>query len=345
MSINGKGGACVVRELSLAEIFQLGYYWETKILLTAVKLDIFSALRDQPRTALELAESLQLDDSALRLLLHALVAMRVLRKEGDRFSNTSVGQQYLVRTSPDYVGHLLILHDAEWANWGRLEDAIRTGKSPATQHVFATNPELGAQVLAVLDRIGQASGPHLAKRLKLSGITRMLDVGGGAATNAIAFCREYPELEVTVLDLPATLGLAKEAVRRAGLTERIHLLPGDFLTDSFQGRYEMIFMSDILHYQAPPTNAWLVRKAYDHLESGGRLVVKDRFLDPSRTSPAWTTAFAVHILVNTEHGQCVTSEEVQEWMRQAGFTAVEELEPCAVVQGLKPSKPEGQDHG
>ena len=33
----------VPRELSLAEIFQLGYYWETKILLTAVRLDLFSA--------------------------------------------------------------------------------------------------------------------------------------------------------------------------------------------------------------------------------------------------------------------------------------------------------------
>ena len=31
----------VSRELSLAEIFQLGYYWETKILLTAVRLDVF----------------------------------------------------------------------------------------------------------------------------------------------------------------------------------------------------------------------------------------------------------------------------------------------------------------
>ena len=29
------------RELSLSEIFQLGYYWETKILLTAETLDVF----------------------------------------------------------------------------------------------------------------------------------------------------------------------------------------------------------------------------------------------------------------------------------------------------------------
>ena len=37
----------VPRELSLAEIFQLGYYWETKILLTAVSLDLFTILDDR----------------------------------------------------------------------------------------------------------------------------------------------------------------------------------------------------------------------------------------------------------------------------------------------------------
>ena len=40
----------VPRELSLAEIFQLGYYWETKILLTAVRLDLFSALEGKPKS-------------------------------------------------------------------------------------------------------------------------------------------------------------------------------------------------------------------------------------------------------------------------------------------------------
>ena len=71
------------RELSLAEVFQLGYYWETKILLTAVKLDVFSALDGRGRTAAEAAEKLGADVRALELLLNALVAIRLLSKTGD----------------------------------------------------------------------------------------------------------------------------------------------------------------------------------------------------------------------------------------------------------------------
>ena len=113
-----------------------------------------------------------------------------------------------------------------------------------------------------------------------------------------------------MFDLPQTLTLTRQKVQEAGLESRVAFLSGNFHVDSLGGPYDVVLMSDILHYQDGPTNAALVCQVFEHLMEGGRLVIKDRFLDPSCTSPAWTTAFAVHILVNTEHGQCFTSEEV-----------------------------------
>src|SRR5574337_18590 len=228
-------GFGVSRELSLAELFQLGYYWETKILLTAVKLDLFSAIDEKPRTAKDVASRLQADEAPLPLLLNALVAMKVLSKEGDLYGNSSTALKHLVRHSDQYVGHLLLLHDAEWNNWGKLEETVRTGRRAVDRHVFETDPELGSNVLAVLDRIGQQSGPDLAKRMKLVGSERLLDLGGGGGTNAIAFCRVYPELCATVFDLPATLKLAEKTVKAAGLESRITLHPGDFNRDQLGG--------------------------------------------------------------------------------------------------------------
>lgn len=335
----------MLRELSLAEVFQLGYYWETKILLTAAKLDVFSALGGAAFSAAEIAERLQVYQRPLTLLLNALVAMRVLVKEGDRYSNTTVSEKHLVRSSKEYFGHLLLLHDAEWENWGKLEETIRTGRSPVSQHVFETDPEMGANVLAVLHRIGQGSGPTLAKRLNLNGARRVLDVGGGAGTNAIAFCQEYPELTATVFDLPQTLKVTQRAVQEAGLEGRIRLVAGDFHVDSFSGAYDLALMSDILHYQNAETNAALVKKVFDHLDDGGRLVIKDRFLDSMGTSPAWTTAFAVHIMINTEQGECFTVEETRKWMEEAGFNSITEIEPNAVLEGSRLGSVEGKASG
>lgn len=323
------------RELSLADIFQLGYYWESKILLTAVTLDVFSVLGDGSLPATEIATRLEVDPRALTLLLNALVAMRLIEKEGGRFFNTGVGRRHLVRTSPEYIGHLLVLHDAEWDNWRKLEEAVRTGRSPVRGHVFANNPALGAHVLAVLHRIGRQNGPQFAKRLALEKARTLLDLGGGAGTNAIACCQTYPALRATVFDLPETLAVTEPIVKEAGMASRIDLLAGDFNKDSLGGPYDVILMSDILHYQPPETNAALVQKAHDHLVNEGRLVIKDRFLSESGTSPAWTTAFAVHILLNTEEGRCYTVHEAQTWMERAGLRNLQTLEATSVLQGVK----------
>ncbi|MCK6501612.1 MAG: acetylserotonin O-methyltransferase, partial [Nitrospira sp.] len=273
------------RELSLAEVFQLGYYWETKILLTAVKLDVFSALDGRGRTVDEAAEKLNANPRALELLLNALVAIRLLLKTGEVYQNTEVAAAYLVKHGPQYIGHLLLLHDAEWGNWGKLEEAVKTGRSPVSQHVFETDPALGANVLSVLHRIGQQSGPDFAKRLALDQAGTMLDLGGGAGTNAIAFCRVYPTLTATVFDLATTLPVTERTVKEAGLEGRITLKAGDFNRDPLGGPYDVVLMSDILHYQDLATNAALVKKIYRHLAPGGRLIIKDRFLDASGTSP------------------------------------------------------------
>jgi cyclopropane fatty-acyl-phospholipid synthase-like methyltransferase len=325
----------VPRELSLAEIFQLGYYWETKILLTAVRLDVFSALDGKPKSAVEAAARIGAHEPTLILLLNALVAMRLLTKAGDLYGNSSAAGTHLVRHSPQYIGHLLLLHDAEWNNWGNLEETIRSGKRTVDRHVFETDPTLGANVLAVLHRIGRQSGPELAKRLRLQGPLHLLDLGGGAGTNAIAFCEVYPELVATVFDLPATLSLTEKTVKDAGLDSRITLRGGNFNQDELGGPYDLVLMSDILHYQTFETNQALVKKVYAHLVPGGRLVIKDRFLDEAGTGPAWTTAFAVHILVNTQQGGCYRTSDAMQWMTRAGFGSLEELEKTAVVQGVK----------
>jgi hypothetical protein len=335
-TICGKGLG-VPKELSLAEIFQLGYYWETKILLTAVRLDIFSILNGKPKTAADAAARLDAHEPTLILLLNALVAMRLLTKSAELYGNSSAAETHLVRHSPQYIGHLLLLHDAEWNNWGKLEETIRSGKRTVDRHVFETDPALGANVLAVLHRIGRQSGPELAKRLRCSGPLHLLDLGGGAGTNAIAFCQVYPELTATVFDLPPTLPLTETTVKDAGLESRISLRAGDFNLDDLGGPYDVVLMSDMLHYQTFETNQALVSKVFSHLVQGGRLVIKDRFLDEGVTGPAWTTAFAVHIVVNTQQGACYKTSDAMQWMTQAGFTSLEELEKTAVVQGCKAS--------
>jgi SAM-dependent methyltransferase len=325
----------VRRTLSLAEIFQLGYYWESKVLLTAVTLDLFGALAESPGTGAEVARRLHTDPKTSTLLLNALVAMGLLRKDGERYANSAEAQDFLVRNSAQYAGHILLLQDAEWDHWGQLATAVRTGRSPVKEHLFRSDPRLAENVLMVLHRVALQHAPTLARQIDLSEGKRLLDLGGGSGTYAIAFCRAYPCLEAVVFDLPETLQTTERFIKEAGLEQRISLRAGDFNKDELGGPYDAVLMSDILHYQGPEANAALVRKVHCALAPGGRLFIKDRFLDEDRISPAWTAVFALHLLVNTENGQCYTLEETRQWLREAGFEKVQEIEPSCLLEGIK----------
>ena len=92
----------------------------------------------------------------------------------------------------------------------KLEQTIRTGQRAVDRHVFETDPELGTNVLAVLHRIGQQSGPDFAKRLQPDRAGSHVWISAVVpGTNAIAFCQVYPKLTATVFDLPATLRLTE----------------------------------------------------------------------------------------------------------------------------------------
>jgi ubiquinone/menaquinone biosynthesis C-methylase UbiE len=324
----------VPRSLSLAEIFQLGYYWEGKALLTAVKMDLFGAVSSSG-TAAEIAQLLRADNQAIELLLNALVAIGLLTKHDEKYANTPEAQDYLVPASPKYAGHLLLLQDAEWENWGRLESAVRTGVSPVKDHLFRSDPRLAENVLMVLHRVGLQHAPTLARQINLGTARTLLDLGGGAGTYAMAFCREYSSLTATIFDLPETLATTTRLVKEAGLDGRITLRGGDFHHDVLGGPYDVVIMSDILHYQDAQANAALVHKVGQVLVSGGRLVIKDRFLDETGTSPAWTAVFALHLLVNTEKGRCYTLSEAAGWLKDAGFRHIQELDRTSLVEGVK----------
>jgi SAM-dependent methyltransferase len=229
----------------------------------------------------------------------------------------------------------LLLQDAEWDHWGQLETVIRTGQSPVTDHLFRTDPRLAENVLLVLHRVALQHATTLAKHIDLSASRTLLDLGGGAGTHAMAFCQTYANLTATVFDLPETLPTTERLVKEAGLQDRMRLLPGDFNRDDLRGPYDAVLMSDILHYQGPDANAALVKKVYGALAPSGRLIIKDRFLDEGGAGPAWTAVFAVHLLVNTEKGRCYTLVEATQWLREAGFTSIRELDRSSLVEGVK----------
>src|SRR5437763_568606 len=102
-------------------------YWHTQAIYVAAKLGLADLLRDQPRTAEELAVDTGTHPRALHRLLRALASLGIFAEdERHRFALTPLAEG-LRSDGPNSVRALAIMR-GEWQYeaWGRLLYSIQT---------------------------------------------------------------------------------------------------------------------------------------------------------------------------------------------------------------------------
>ncbi len=309
-------------------------YWQSKILLTALRLDLFTVLADQDLSAIVLAARLGAAERGLAVLLDALVALGLLTKQDHCYANTPFARTALDRTKPSFCGYAPLFDAHCWDLWGQLEDMVRGRGRPAHDAVFHADPVGTELLLRGLHADALRLAPALAARLDLERRRRMLDLGGGGGTYAITFCQTQPRLSAVIFDLPGPLTLAYQLVSAAGLTDRISLVVGDFRTAPLPQGFDLAFLSNILHGQSAETNQRLLSAVFAALDLGGELILRDVLMNEDRTTPVFGALFAVNLLLHGA-GRCYTFREVQSWLTAAGFHDLEVLETNAVLRAFK----------
>jgi hypothetical protein len=119
-----------VKQSTPERIMNLGMaFWGSKTLLSAVEIGVFTELAKEPLDLETLSKRLMLHPRSARDFLDALVALGMLQRDGDRYSNTTETDLFLDRAKPSYVGGLLEMANARlYPFWGSLTEALRTGK-------------------------------------------------------------------------------------------------------------------------------------------------------------------------------------------------------------------------
>ena len=301
-----------------------GRYAEARAIQTAVSLGVFDALAGGGRDASSAAASLHADSRATEILLNALAAIGLLRKDGKSFSLTEISETYLVKSSPRFLGGMILFDSALWDAWGRLEATVRSGKPAHSPDMFQTRPEETARFIFAMHSLVEARGDaeYLAENLDFSGVKELLDIGSGPGTYPVHFCRKHPGLRATLLDLPGTLKTTKRFIAGSGVEDRIQLVSGNYRTDPFPQGFQMVFLSNVIHGENSQWNEQLMARLYDCLDRGGKIVIKDHILNDPLTHPPVGAVFALLMLLTTEQGRCYSFNEVRAWLEKAGFTRV-----------------------
>ncbi len=319
-------------------ILQVGLgFWASKVLLTAVELDLFTRLAEGPRTRRELESALDLHPRASRDFLDALVALGLLGREGEgesaRYGNTEETATFLDRTSRAYVGGMLQMANHRlYGFWANLGEALRTGlpqneiKStgrPVFDAIYA-DPERLESFLRAMAGISAGPVMALAEKFDFSRYETLVDAGGATGVLAIAVARRHPHMRATTIDLPPVERIARRTIAEAGLEGRVSAASLDFFKEPLP-KADVVTMGHILHDWGLEEKKQLLRAAYDALPKGGAFVAIDNILDDARRENAFGLLVSLNMLIETPSGFDYSGSDFAGWCREVGFSSVEIL--------------------
>lgn len=291
----------------------------SRTVAVAVKLGLFDLMAREPLSAKELAERCGTAESATGKLLDALVGAGYLRVRQNRYGPTRRARRWLLSESRWSLRDQVLWQFTEWEWLANLETFVRRGE-PVMMH-----EQLSEEQWSTYQRGMRAMARILAPEVVLrapvpKGARHMLDIGGSHGHFSAALCRHYRSLDAVVLDLPEAVRHAAPLLAEEAMGARVVHRKGDVRKEELgQERWDIIFMSQLVHHFDEATNREITRRVARALRPGGVVMVLDviRASSPGadgQISGLYNLYFALTSDVGT--WSCA---EIASWQRAAGL--------------------------
>jgi len=291
-------------------------YAESKTLLIASDLGLFTALGGKARRVDELARACRTTKQGMRLLVDALVGLRLLSVREGLYRNSPLARTYLDARSPRSVTNLLWLLTHHWSDWTEMARAISCGRH-GWAPITATAEFRRRFALAMHER------SHVLAPLTIATIplpqkpARLLDLGGGPGSYSIALARRYPKLTGLLVD--QSVSVARTLIKQSHLQERLAVRAGDVFAAKLGQGYDVVLVGNLLHDFDERDNRRLLRRVHQALKPGGKVFILEFFLDDSLTKPAEASVFSLLMYRFTPGGRAYGWSEVEGWLKKLGF--------------------------
>ncbi len=299
-------------------------YQRSAALKGALDLDLFTAIGAGAGTVPALAERCAASPRGMRILCDYLTAAGFLQKAGDTYALTPDSAVFLDPQSPACVvdaAEFLYAPELREA-FADVAQAVRHGGTVLAGAGTVT-PEHPvwvrfARAMAPLMRMPARAVVDLLE-VDAAAPLRVLDVAAGHGMFGLAFALAYPHADVTALDWPAVLDVARENARAAGVDGRFHTLAGSAFETPLGGPYDVVLLPNFLHHFDPATCEGFLVMVSRALAPGGRVVTVEFVPDEGRVTPPHVAMFSLVMLCTTPAGDAYTFAELEAMFRRAGF--------------------------
>ncbi|MBD6618558.1 methyltransferase [Komarekiella sp. 'clone 1'] len=313
-------------------IMQIGMgFWSAKTLLVAVELGLFTLLDSSPLDAQTLAGRLGIHPRSARDFFDALVALGLLERHNEQYSNTQETERFLVRGKLEYIGGFLEMANARlYPFWGSLTQGLQTGQpqneAKNGENFFTAlyaDAERLETFLKSMTGLSIEAAKAIAAKFPWSEYKTFIDIGTAQGGLPVQVALAHPHLSGGGFDLPVVRPVFEEYVNSNGLSQRLQFFAGNFFSDSLPVA-DVLVMGHILHDWNLDEKLMLLTKAYEALPSGGALIVYDAIIDDNRCENAFGLLMSLNMLIETSGGFDYTGADCIEWMRSVGFRELQQ---------------------
>jgi SAM-dependent methyltransferase len=300
-------------------------YWFSEVLFTAVSAGIFDQLDRGGMTAEQVAQRLGWAPPGVERFLQALCALGLLARDKEKFGNTALAADCLVRGKTGYQGDSILWRRHLKDSWGGLESCLQSGgrvsylpddapdrlQQRVRSYIRAMDNvarEKARELLPLFAGAFQGADPGL----------EILDVGAGSGAISAGFLEYFPAARATLLDLANVLAIAGEMLDARGLRERTTCCQANILEPwpVPDGRYDLVLLSNVIHVYSEQELSGILTRAARCLKQNGYLVVHDFF--PGH-DPAKAALLDLNMFINTYNGRLFPEQYLRECLSGDGL--------------------------
>ena len=312
----------------------LAGFVHSQALLAIVELDVLNLLQDGPMSAKNLAPKCKLTVDRMQLLLQSAASLGLLKRRRDgRFALSVRGAAFL--TVPGLEA-MVRHHPVLYRDLADPVAFLRGETSPELAqfwpYVFGAGGATDTAVTALYSGLMADSQGLVAEDtlqlVDLSGVKRLLDVGGGTGAFLMAVAQKYPSLNIGLFDLPVVVEGAGVHMAGAGVTNPLTIHSGSFRDDPLPTGSDAISLIRVLYDHADATVTKLLQAVFIALPPGGLLIVSEPMSGGAAPDRATDSYFAFYTAA-MQTGRTRSGAEIAGLMADAGFADI------AVIKGFR----------
>ena len=317
-------------------------YWLSQSIHVAAKLGIADLVKNEPKTAAELARLTETHPLALHRLLRALASVGIFAADEDgRFGLTDMAR-CLLDEPMSQRAVALMLGDEHYASWGQLLYSIKTGK-PAFDHLYGKpifdwlgeHPEQAKIFDAAMTGFHGEETQKIIDAYDFGTFKTVVDIGGGNGSVLTAILRRYPSVRGILFDLPGVIDRAKANLAKAGLAQRCQTAAGSFFEKIVPGG-DCYMMRHIIHDWNDEQSFTILKNVRKVIPPEGRLLIIEMIIPPGNEQHL-SKLLDLNMLV-IPGGQERTEAKYRALLKQAGF-ALELVVPTKAEVSIIEGRP------